>query len=279
MSFGKNRSGVSYLKSEMPRVLLPGEPDTTFFQEKEEALNAFRETAEAVMGKHHTTFLSMFKQMMIGVFGPGMEKVFSRVSPHTYSTEVGETSSAQPIGAQLPLQSQPIQPPPQSVGSQLIQPPLQSMGSQPVQPPLQNNKVQPVQQPNPYQPTYGDMAFGSTGMPPNSTYKIAPANNRLQKNMYGGGYHEVIDYGAIDSLPNPWYGTTARMQDDDILVQKMADLMQNQFGLKPKMQGPSYTPPFPEWYYRVILPPRVKPPTEFTKFSGQDDTSTVEHIA
>jgi hypothetical protein len=28
----------------------------------------------------------------------------------------------------------------------------------------------------------------------------------------------------------------------------------------------------------VILPPRVKP-TEFTMFSGQDDTSTVEHIA
>jgi hypothetical protein len=45
------------------------------------------------------------------------------------------------------------------------------------------------------------------------------------------------------------------------------------------MQGPAYTPPFPEWYHRVILPPRVKPPTEFTKFSGQDDTSTVEHIA
>jgi hypothetical protein len=45
--------------------------------------------------------------------------------------------------------------------------------------------------------------------------------------MYGGGYHEVMDYGAIDALPNPGYGTTARMQDDDILVQKMADLMQN----------------------------------------------------
>jgi hypothetical protein len=58
------------------------------------------------------------------------------------------------------------------------------------------------------------------------------------------------------------------MQDDDILVQKMADPMQNQFGLKPKMQGPTYTPSFPEWYYRVILSPRVKPPMEFTKFSG-----------
>jgi hypothetical protein len=27
------------------------------------------------------------------------------------------------------------------------------------------------------------------------------------------------------------------------------------------------------------LPNRVKVPTEFTKFSGQDDTTTVEHIA
>jgi hypothetical protein len=49
MSFGKNRSGVPYLKSDMPRVLLPGEPDTTSAQEKQEALNAFRETIETVM--------------------------------------------------------------------------------------------------------------------------------------------------------------------------------------------------------------------------------------
>jgi hypothetical protein len=287
MSFGKNRRGVPYLKTEMPRVLMPGEPDSTSIQEKEEALDAFRETAEAVMGKHHTAFLSMFKQMMIGVFGPGMEKMFGLVSPQ----DAGETSSAQPTGVQPPLRgqpiqpppqsagNQPIQPPPQSIGSQPIQPPLRGMGGQPVQPPLQSNGGQPVQQPNPYQPTYGDMAFGSAGVPPNSTYKIAPASNRLQRNMYGGGYHEVMDYGAIDALPNPRYGTSAGMQDDDVLVQKMADLMQNQFGLKPKMQGPAYTPPFPEWYYRVILPPRVKPPTEFTKFSGQDETSTVEHIA
>jgi hypothetical protein len=71
------------------------------------------------MGKHHTAFLQMFKQMMIGVFGPGMEKMLGRVSPYTSLAEVGETSSAQPprdTGAQPPLQGQPIQPPPQSVG-------------------------------------------------------------------------------------------------------------------------------------------------------------------
>jgi hypothetical protein len=182
MSFGKNRSGVPYLKSDMSRVLLPGEPDSTAAQEKQEVLNAFRETIDNVMVKHHTAFLNMFKQMMVGVFGPGMERMLSRVSPQASTTEVGETSTAQPArdaSTQPPLQGQPIQLPPQSVGSQ------------PVQPPLQSNGGHPVQQPNLYQanrPTYGDLAFGSSGVPPNSTYKIAPANNRLQKNMYGGGY-------------------------------------------------------------------------------------------
>jgi hypothetical protein len=143
----------------------------------------------------------------------------------------------------------------------------------------------------PNRPTYGDLAFGSSGVPPNSTYRISPANTRLQKNMYGEGYSEFMDYGAIDAFPNPGYGAaagvptgpTGRLGDQDanvdLMVQKMADVLQNQFGLKPKMQGQVYTPPFPEWYHRVALPHRVKPPADFTKFSGQDDTSTVEHIA
>jgi hypothetical protein len=125
-----------------------------------------------------------------------------------------------------------------------------------------------MQQPNPYQPTYGELAFGSSRVPLTSAYKIAPASNRLQKNLCGGGYHEVMNYGAIDALLNPGYSLATGIKEDDILVQKMADMMQNQFGLKPKMQGPTYMPPFPEWYYKVILPPRVKPPMEFTKFSG-----------
>jgi hypothetical protein len=40
-----------------------------------------------------------------------------------------------------------------------------------------------------------------------------------------------------------------------------------------------YTPPFPEWYNRVALSHKVKAQADLTKFSGQDDTSTVEHIA
>jgi hypothetical protein len=56
-------------------------------------------------------------------------------------------------------------------------------------------------------------------------------------------------------------------------------VLQNQFGLKTKNQGHVYTPPFPEWYNMVAISNRVKVPADLTKFSGQHDTSTVEHIA
>jgi hypothetical protein len=281
LSFKNNRSGVPYLKNEMPRVLLPWESDATTQQEREECLQAFRDTADHALSRHHRAFLGAFEQMMVAIFGLGMEQVFNKTPIQGGTVEMGESSS------QLPLQSQPAQPPPQSAGSQAFQPPPQGAGGQPVQPPLQaaggrpvqpppqGSTGQPVQQPNPYQPTYGELAFGSPGAPLASGYRIAPASNRLQRNLYSGGYHEVGNYGAIDALPNPGYGPAAGTQEDDILAQKIADLMQNQFSLKPKMQGPIHTPPFPEWYYNVILPPRVKPPTEFTKFSGQDDTSTM----
>jgi hypothetical protein len=47
------------------------------------------------------------------------------------------------------------------------------------------------------------MAFGTLGVQPDSTYRIAPANNRLQKNMYGTEYSEFMDYSAVDALRNP----------------------------------------------------------------------------
>jgi hypothetical protein len=121
------------------------------------------------------------------------------------------------------------------------------------------------------------MAFGTPGVRPDSTYGIAPANNRLQKNMYDTGYSEFMDYSAVDGLPNPGYGGATGMpvggtgnQDVniDLLMQRMTDVLQNQFGLKPKNQGHVYTPPFPEWYNRVALPHRVKAPADLTKFSG-----------
>jgi hypothetical protein len=221
---------------------------------------------EDIMAKHNTAFLNLFRQMMISVFSPVMEKVLSRTSPQGPNGETGESSAA--------VNGQPTQ-------DASAQPPQQSMGSQPIQ---QQNPYQAM--PNP--PTYGDMAFGTSRVPPGSTYRIAPSNNRLQKNMYGTRYSEFMDFSAIYAFPNPGYGGATWMptgrpgnQDAnvDLLVQKMTNVLQKQFGLKPKNQGHVYTSPFPDVYHRVALPNRVKVPTEFTKFLVQDDTSTVEHIA
>jgi hypothetical protein len=113
MSFSKNRSGVPYLKSDMPRVLLPGEPDTTSPEKKQEVMNAVQQTMENIMAKHNTVVLHMLRQMMVSVFGPGMEKVLNRVSPQGPSAETGESSVV--VNGQL-AQDASAQPPPQSTG-------------------------------------------------------------------------------------------------------------------------------------------------------------------
>jgi hypothetical protein len=76
MSFSKNRSGVPYLKSDMPRVLLPGESDNTSAEEKQEVFGMVQKALEDIMSRHSTAFLNSFRQMMVGVFGPGVDKHF-----------------------------------------------------------------------------------------------------------------------------------------------------------------------------------------------------------
>jgi hypothetical protein len=116
------------------RVLLPGEPDTTSAEEKQEVMNAVQQTMENIMAKHNTVVLNMFRQMMVSVFGPGMEKVLNRVSPQGPSGETRESS--------VVVNGQPAQ-------DASAQPPPRSMGGQPIQ---QQNPYQAV----PNQPTYGE---------------------------------------------------------------------------------------------------------------------------
>jgi hypothetical protein len=74
----QKKTGVPYLKNEMPRVLLPGESDTTPQQEKEECMRVFQESADYMLSKHNKAFLGALQQMMVAVFGPGMEQAFGK---------------------------------------------------------------------------------------------------------------------------------------------------------------------------------------------------------
>jgi hypothetical protein len=125
--------------------------------------------------------------MMVGVFGPNVDKHF----------EQGKSSVV--ANGQPPRQDASAQSPQQSMSVQ----PTQHVGSQSIQ----QNPHQAI--PNPR--TYGEMAFGTAGVQPVSAYRIAPTSNRLQRNMYGNGYSEFMDYSAIDALPNPGYGGATGM--------------------------------------------------------------------
>jgi hypothetical protein len=56
MSFFKNRSGVPFHRTDMPRVLMPGESDTTSAARKQEAFAMIQQTMEEIMARQHCIF-------------------------------------------------------------------------------------------------------------------------------------------------------------------------------------------------------------------------------
>jgi hypothetical protein len=54
-------------------------------------------------------------------------------------------------------------------------------------------------------------------------------------------------------------------------------MLRKQFEIKPKQEIYMYRTLYPSVYDQIPFPPRFKVP-DFTKFSGQDDTSIMEHI-
>jgi len=70
----------------------------------------------------------------------------------------------------------------------------------------------------------------------------------------------------------------AHRQDADAYwADKIAEVTRDQFGMKPKVNTYSYRTPYPLAYDLIRLPNQYKVP-DFTKFPGQDDTSTMVHV-
>ena len=58
---------------------------------------------------------------------------------------------------------------------------------------------------------------------------------------------------------------------------KIAEVMREQFGLRPKQQSVMYKTPYPPAYDQIPLPHKYKMP-DFTRFSGQGEVCTMEHV-
>ena len=58
---------------------------------------------------------------------------------------------------------------------------------------------------------------------------------------------------------------------------KIAEVMREQFGLRPKQQSVMYKTPYPPAYDQIPLPHKYKM-SDFTKFSGQGEVSMMDHV-
>lgn len=140
-----------------------------------------------------------------------------------------------------------------------------------------------------------------------SAPKIAPSVIKIQRDMDPSlfnqvmngsttaqdnipqGWHYTTDYNTLNVIPNLGYQGIENFHPQtgqpmprnlgvDNMLQRVTELMHNQFGLKPKGQGFAYKCPYPKWYDRVILPARYRI-LDFTKFTGSNGVSTIEHIS
>jgi hypothetical protein len=180
MSFSKNKSNRVIQKQSLPRVLLPHQTDYTEEEDTWRMAKLIYKALGDTMTNHHSAFLNTFHNIMINTFGPTADRYFEETigpvggltyfnMPKNQEKSAGSGGSSgsgeAPKGAPAPTESR--------------------------------------QQQDPM--TYGQLTFGTTGNVPPSAFRVSPASSRLQRNMYGDGYQEFVDYNSLNALPNPGY--------------------------------------------------------------------------
>jgi hypothetical protein len=61
-------------------------------------------------------------------------------------------------------------------------------------------------------------------------------------------------------------------------AEQISTILRDQFGILPKRRAIGYTKPYPSDYDLIPLPPKYRLP-EFTKFSGAEGSSSIEHVS
>jgi hypothetical protein len=65
--------------------------------------------------------------------------------------------------------------------------------------------------------------------------------------------------------------------DPNNLTNQLATILRESFGIEPKGRGRVYQKAYPDYSDQLPYPMAYKVP-EFSKFSGEDDKTTLEHI-
>ncbi|KAK1604956.1 hypothetical protein QYE76_028629 [Lolium multiflorum] len=77
------------------------------------------------------------------------------------------------------------------------------------------------------------------------------------------------------------YATPANLQSSTpaaSTADQISTILRDQFGMVPKRRAIGYSKPYPNEYDLIPLPPKYRLP-EFSKFSGSDGSSSIEHVS
>jgi len=137
--------------------------------------------------------------------------------------------------------------------------------------PQQNHQAMGFQQ-GPMQPRFQNQ--GLINQPMNLGQHVG-GQQVVANPMFPGDRAPQRHVEAYQQMPDP---QPAHWQDADAYwADKIAEVMRDLFGIKPKVNTYSYRTPYPAAYDLILLPNRYKVP-DFTKFSRQEDTPTMEHV-
>ncbi|KAK1652988.1 hypothetical protein QYE76_070793 [Lolium multiflorum] len=76
------------------------------------------------------------------------------------------------------------------------------------------------------------------------------------------------------------YATPANLQSSTpaaSTADQISTILRDQFGMVPKRRAIGYSKPYPDEYELIPLPPKYRLP-DFSKFSGSDGSSSIEHV-
>ncbi|KAK1678267.1 hypothetical protein QYE76_039115 [Lolium multiflorum] len=92
-----------------------------------------------------------------------------------------------------------------------------------------------------------------------------------------GTYQGEIPFHTRPPLP---FAMAAPQQQGSpaYVVYKISAILRDQFGILPKKKTIGYSKPYPNEYDLIPLPPKYRLP-DFTKFSGSEGSSSIEHVS
>jgi len=137
--------------------------------------------------------------------------------------------------------------------------------------PQQNHQAMGFQQ-GPMQPGFQNQ--GLINQPMNLGQQIG-GQQAMANPMFPGDRASQRHVEAYQQVPDPQ--PLHRQDADAYWADKIAEVMRDQFGIKPKVNTYSYQTPYSPAYDLIPLPNWYKVP-DFTKLSGQDDMSTLEQV-